>query len=121
MLVYGTKDMILTGYTNSDFQTDKNARKSTSGSVFTLNRGVVTRRSVKQTCIDDYTMEAEYVVACKATKEAVWLRKFLTDLEVVPNMHYQSLYTVTIEEQLQIQENLDAINGESILNPSTIL
>ncbi|KAA0062649.1 gag/pol protein [Cucumis melo var. makuwa] len=27
MLVYGTKDLILTGYTNSDFQTDKDARK----------------------------------------------------------------------------------------------
>ncbi|KAA0033227.1 gag/pol protein [Cucumis melo var. makuwa] len=37
MLVYGTKDLILTGYTDSDFQTNKDARKSTSGSVFTLN------------------------------------------------------------------------------------
>ncbi|TYK18765.1 gag/pol protein [Cucumis melo var. makuwa] len=27
MLVYGSKDMILTGYTDSDFQTDKDARK----------------------------------------------------------------------------------------------
>ncbi|KAA0025986.1 gag/pol protein [Cucumis melo var. makuwa] len=32
-------------------------------------------------------MEAEYVVACEAAKEAVWLRKFLTDLEIVPNMY----------------------------------
>ena len=31
-------------------------------------------------------MEAEYVVACETAKEVVWLRKFLTDLEVVPNM-----------------------------------
>ncbi|TYK25899.1 gag/pol protein [Cucumis melo var. makuwa] len=37
MLVYGTKDLILTEYTDSDFQTDKDARKSTSGSIFTLN------------------------------------------------------------------------------------
>ena len=37
MLMYRTKDLILTGYTDSDFQTDKDARKSTSGSVFTLN------------------------------------------------------------------------------------
>ncbi|KAA0040928.1 gag/pol protein [Cucumis melo var. makuwa] len=41
MLVYGSKDLILTGYTDSDFQTDKDARKSTSGSVFTLNGGAV--------------------------------------------------------------------------------
>ena len=31
------------------------------------------------------TMEAEYVVACEAAKEAVWLRKFLIDLKVVPD------------------------------------
>ena len=42
-------------------------------------------RSVKQSCIADSTMEAEYVVACEAAKEAVWLRKFLMDLEVVPD------------------------------------
>ena len=30
-------------------------------------------------------MEAEYVAACETAKEAVWLRKFLIDLEVVPD------------------------------------
>ncbi|TYK29682.1 gag/pol protein [Cucumis melo var. makuwa] len=71
MLVYGSKDLILTGYTDSDFQTDKDARKSTSGSVFTLNGGAVVWRSIKQSCIADSTMEAEYVAACEAAKEAV--------------------------------------------------
>ena len=37
ILVYGTKDLILAGYTDSNFQTDKDSRKSTSRSVFTLN------------------------------------------------------------------------------------
>ncbi|KAL0559360.1 hypothetical protein IC582_003969 [Cucumis melo] len=87
MLVYGSKDLILTGYTDSDFQTDKDARKSTLGSVFTLNGAAVVWRSIKQSCIADSTMEAGYVAACEASKEAVWLKKFLTDLEVVPNMH----------------------------------
>ncbi|KAA0035549.1 retrovirus-related pol polyprotein from transposon tnt 1-94 [Cucumis melo var. makuwa] len=49
-------------------------------------RGAVVWRSIKQRCIADSTMEAEYVVACEAAKEVVWLRKFLIDLEVVPNM-----------------------------------
>ncbi|TYK28374.1 gag/pol protein [Cucumis melo var. makuwa] len=73
MLVYGGKDLILTGYTDSDFQIDKDSRKSTSGSVFTLNGGAVVWRSIKQGCIADSTMEAEYVAACEAEKEAVWL------------------------------------------------
>ena len=87
MLVYGTKDLILTGYTDFDIQTDKDARKSTSGSIFTLNEGAVVWRSVKQTCIADSIIEAEYVAACELAKEAVWLRKFLTNLEIDPNMH----------------------------------
>ena len=31
------------------------------------------------------TMEAEYVAACEAAKEAVWLRQFFIDLKVVPS------------------------------------
>ena len=31
-------------------------------------------------------MEAEYIAASKASKEAVWLKNFLSNLEVVPNM-----------------------------------
>ncbi|KAA0047423.1 gag/pol protein [Cucumis melo var. makuwa] len=87
ILVYRSKDLILTGYTDSDFQIDKDARKSTSGSVFTLNGGAVVWRSIKQSYITDSTMETEYVATCEALKEAVWLKKFSTDLKVVPNMH----------------------------------
>ncbi|KAA0051396.1 gag/pol protein [Cucumis melo var. makuwa] len=83
----GSKDLILTGYTDSNFQTDKDARKSTLGSVFTLNGGAIVWRNIKQSCIADSTMEAEYVAICETTKEVVWLQKFLTDLEVLPNMH----------------------------------
>ncbi|TYK05842.1 gag/pol protein [Cucumis melo var. makuwa] len=87
MLVYGSKDLILTGYTDSDFQSDKDARKSTSGSVFTLNGGAVVWTSIKESCIADSTMKVEYVPTCEAPNEAVWLKKFLTNLEIVPNMH----------------------------------
>ena len=31
-------------------------------------------------------MEVEYIAASKAAKEAVWLKNFLSDMEVVPNM-----------------------------------
>ena len=83
MLVYDTMNLILTRYTDFDFQIDKDARKFISGSLFTINRGPVVWRSIKQTCIADSIREAEYI----ATKEEVWLRKFLTDLEVVPNKY----------------------------------
>ena len=41
MLVYSGEDLNLLGYTDSDFQGDKDSRKSTYGSVFTLGGGVV--------------------------------------------------------------------------------
>ncbi|KAA0025386.1 gag/pol protein [Cucumis melo var. makuwa] len=72
--------------------------KSTSGSMFTLNERAVVWHSIKKGCIADSTMKAN-VATCKATKEAVWLKKFLHDLEVVPNMNLLSLYIVIIVEQ----------------------
>ncbi|KAI3451510.1 hypothetical protein Pfo_008175, partial [Paulownia fortunei] len=85
MLVYSAPELVAVGYTDSDFQADRDSRKSTSGSVFTLGGGAIVWRSIKQSCIADSTMEAEYVAACEAAKEAVWLRKFLLSLEVVPS------------------------------------
>ncbi|KAK4838721.1 hypothetical protein QYF36_015896 [Acer negundo] len=89
MLVYSGGDLVPVGYTDSDFQSDSDSRKSTSGAVFTIGGGAVIWRSIKQSCIADSTMEAEYVAACEAAKEAVWLRQFLIDLEVVPSANKQ--------------------------------
>ncbi|KAK4835749.1 hypothetical protein QYF36_014053 [Acer negundo] len=89
MLVYSGGDLVPVGYTDSDFQSDSDSRKSTSGAVFTIGGGAVIWRSIKQSCIADSTMEAEYVAACEAAKEAVWLRQFLIDLEVVPSTNKQ--------------------------------
>ncbi|KAL5555280.1 hypothetical protein UlMin_037516 [Ulmus minor] len=86
MLVYSGSDLMPVGYTDSDFQSDPDSRKSTAGSVFTLNSGAIVWRSVKQSCVSDSTMEAEYVAASEAVKEAVWLRNFLRDLEIISNL-----------------------------------
>ena len=40
MLVYGAMDLILTGYTDFDFQTDKNSRKSKVRQSFGQNRKI---------------------------------------------------------------------------------
>lgn len=87
MLVYSGGDLILIQYIDSDFQLDRYCRKSTFGTLFTLESGAILWRSVKQTCIAYSTMEAGYVAGCEVTNEVVWLRDFLRDLEVVPEMH----------------------------------
>ena len=47
MPVYSGDDLKILGYTNSDFQGDRDSRKSTSGLVFTLIRAAVVRRRIK--------------------------------------------------------------------------
>ena len=83
MLIYGSDELIPVGYTDSDFMSDKDSRKSTSGYVFMLGGGAIKWRSIKQECTADSTLEAEYVAACEVTKEAVWFKRFLMELGVV--------------------------------------
>ena len=69
MLIYSGSVLNLLGYTDSDFQADKDSRKS--GSRFTFNGGDVVWRSIKQSSIANSTMEAEYIASSAAAKEAV--------------------------------------------------
>ena len=46
-----------------------------------LGSAAVSWRSRKQSVPADSTTEAEYVAAAEATKEIVWLRKILEDLQ----------------------------------------
>ncbi|KAA3484760.1 retrovirus-related pol polyprotein from transposon tnt 1-94 [Gossypium australe] len=61
-------------------------------------------------------MEAEYVVASEVTKEAIWLRKFLTDLEVIPSMgkaitlYYDNSSTIANTKELQSHQRTKHID-----------
>ena len=85
MHVYSREDLSITD-TNSNFQTNKDDRKSISRSMFTLGGRAVVWRSIKQSCVANSTMEVEYVAASEASMEVIWLRNFLIDLEVVSSM-----------------------------------
>ena len=75
---------MVSGYTDASFQTDKDDFKSQSGYIFCLNNRAVSWKSSKQETFSDSTTEAEYIAAAEAAKEAVWIRKFLIRLAVVP-------------------------------------
>ena len=68
-LVYSGYELILVGYTDSNFMLNKDSKKSTSGYVFTLGSGAINWKSVKQSCITDSITEAEYVVHLKLQKK----------------------------------------------------
>ena len=55
--------------------------QSTSGYMFQISGTVVSWRSKKQTCMDLMTFKAEYTALASTAKEALWMRKLLTDLK----------------------------------------
>ncbi|KAK4406496.1 Retrovirus-related Pol polyprotein from transposon TNT 1-94 [Sesamum angolense] len=85
-LVYGDGELILEGFSDASSQSDDDDTKSQSGFVFKLNGGVVAWKSSKQYTTVDSTMKAEYIAASEAAKEAVWMKNYIQELGVVPNI-----------------------------------
>ena len=61
------------GYIDVDYAGDMDKRRSTSGYVFMFTGGAVSWRSRLQNCTSMSTIEAEYIAASEACKEAIWL------------------------------------------------
>ena len=74
---------VLEGYSDSNWISDADEIKATSGYVFTLGGGAVSWKSCKQTILTRSTMEAELTALDTATVEAEWLRELLMDLPIV--------------------------------------
>ena len=72
--------VLLSGYANSDWDGSAVDQKSTFGYCFSMGSAMISWSSRKQGSIAQSTVEAEYIAASDAYKEAVWLRKLLSDL-----------------------------------------
>ena len=79
----GVEELVVSGYTDASFQTDKDDSKSQYDFVISLNGGVVSWKSSKQETVADSTTEDEYIAASDAAKEAAWIRKFVSELGIV--------------------------------------
>ena len=80
---YSGDPKVLEGFSDSNWISDADEIKATSGYVFTLGGGVVSWKSYKQTILTRSTMEAELTALDTATVHAEWLRDLLMDLPVV--------------------------------------
>ncbi|GAB2276181.1 hypothetical protein Dimus_039178 [Dionaea muscipula] len=85
-LIYGGSDLKIEGFTDSSFQSDVDDSKSVSGFVFILNGGAVSWKSSKQETTADSTHRSRVHCGLEATKEAVWMKKFIIELGVVPSI-----------------------------------
>jgi len=74
----------LIGWSDSNWAQDVDDHRSTSGFVFDVAGSFVTWSSKKQPTVATSSVEAEYIASANATKEAVWLRTLLTELDFPP-------------------------------------
>nr|GEW55971.1 retrotransposon protein, putative, Ty1-copia subclass [Tanacetum cinerariifolium] len=80
------RELRVSCYTDAGYLMDADDIKSQSGYVFVLNGGAVDWKSAKQSIFATSSAEAEHVTAFYASKEAVWVRKFISGLGVVPTI-----------------------------------
>jgi hypothetical protein len=71
---------VLQGYVDSYMAGDKDSRRSTTGYVFTIGGTTISWISKLQKVVSLSTIEAEYVVATEASKEMIWLQRFMEEL-----------------------------------------
>lgn len=82
-LTYERREEVpLRGYVDSDFANDIDGRKSTSGFFFQVYGNTISWTSKKQDIVTISTSEAEYVAACLATCDAIFLTKLMNDLQL---------------------------------------
>ncbi|XP_059221638.1 uncharacterized protein LOC131996193 [Stomoxys calcitrans] len=101
-----SEDNILIGYADANWAEDNIDRKSNSGYVFQINGGSISWACRKQTCVSLSSTEAEFISLSEACKEAIWLRRLLSDMKIIqtsPTIIYednQSCLKLIKEEKL---------------------
>jgi hypothetical protein len=87
MLTYGRSNSLeIVGYSDSDFAGCLDTDRFTSGYVFKLAGWAISWSSSKQTVITSSTMYAEFVACYEVVGQAMWLKKFVSDLRVVDSI-----------------------------------
>ena len=72
--------MDIQGYVDLDWADDVDRRRSTIAYVFTLFDGAISWMSKQQVIVTLSTIEAEYMVATHAYKEAIWLKRLCSNV-----------------------------------------
>ena len=84
VLVLGGKGPVLEGFVDAVYAGDLDHRYSTSGFALLVFGRAVAWGSKKQHSVATSTVEAEFMAASLAIKEANWLRGFLEEIGCAP-------------------------------------
>ncbi|GJS06526.1 putative RNA-directed DNA polymerase [Tanacetum coccineum] len=111
-LVYGgdsTTELGVTCYTDASWETDRDDLRSQIGFVFVMNGGAVDWKNSKKITTAMSSMEAEYIAAAEAAIKAIWIRKFISGLGVIPSinrpmdMYCDNTGAITIADEPGVQ------------------
>jgi hypothetical protein len=80
VLCFGGSNTFLQGYVDSDMAGDKDNRRRTTRYFFTIGGTTVSWISKLQKVVALSTTEVEYVAATEASKEMIWLQRFMEEL-----------------------------------------
>ena len=85
-LTYAPDDSgeLFTAYSDADHGGDRDSGRSTSGYLMKIGTGAVSWSSKLQSTVSLSTTEAEFIAACYAGREVLWLRNLLSELGFEP-------------------------------------
>jgi hypothetical protein len=81
-LTYKGPLQMLRGFTDADWAGCRQTRRSTAGYLFNIGSGAISWQSKRQNTVALSTCEAEFIGQTQATKEAIWLRRLLHELNM---------------------------------------
>jgi hypothetical protein len=96
--------VLLTGFSDTDFAGDVNAKKSTIGVIFFLANNPIMWQSMKQKVVAQSSCESEYIAVANATCQALWLAQVLAEVQgstpSTPLLRVDNKYTIALIKNL---------------------
>lgn len=81
-LMFTEENDFLIAYSDADWASDTDDRRSYSGSMIFLSNAPILWQSVKQRSVAQSTMESEYVALSQTVKDVCWARALLSELQL---------------------------------------
>lgn len=76
----GEKELIVNGYTDVSFHTDRDDSQSQSGFVFCPNLGAISWKCFKQEMVTYYMSKVKYIAMSETANKDIQIRKFISKL-----------------------------------------
>ena len=92
------------GYSDADFASDEDDRKSYTGYIFLVNGGTITWSTYKQHTVAFSSMESEYMALSDAAREAIAQKQFFRELQIPSAIRPVPLLTDS-QTVLEISDN----------------